>query len=416
VLPSTPRPIRFPILTVAQLVVSIAGGLISLLGIIILILSNQVAQVDSSSQQINTAQVWSTAILLGILAILSVPSIILSLRRLKGVGPAAASEKWFIRASLLLIAWAGFLALGSILVKQGQLTILMPLVDLFVVALPLIWILAFALRKTRAGSVQRFWGLVTGSIFTTMPLILIVEGLLVVGLIAVIGLSAVFAPGFSNIIYNFSQSAPSSQDLTTQLIDILTPMLSSPGVLYAAIFGFGIVIPLIEEFFKPLLIWAFVKRNLTPAEGFGIGLVCGAAFALIESLFALNGATDATFFATALGRTGTSLLHTFTTGMMGWAIASTWQDGKGIRIGLVYTGAVLLHGTWNFFALLLGYSTLPISLPVSVSALASAVPWLLGLLIVWMLTILFEMNRKLQAENPPPLVPAGIDQNSAQQD
>jgi len=413
-LPSTARSTRFPLLTVAQLVVSIAGGAISLLGIILLILSNQLAQADSSSQQINSGQVWSTAILLGILALLSVPSIVLSLRRLKGVESGAASEKWFIRASLLLIVWAAFLALGSILLKNGQLTILMPLVDLFVVALPLIWILAFALRKTRAGSVQSFWGLVTGSIFTTMPLVLVIEGLLVVGVIAAIGLSAVLAPGFSNLIYNFSQSTSSSQDLTTQLINLLTPMLSSPGVLYAAVFGFGIVIPLIEEFLKPLLLWAFVKRNLTPAEGFGIGLVCGASFAFIESLFALNGATDATFLATSLGRTGTSLLHTFNTGMMGWAIASTWQDGKGIRIGLVYTGAVLLHGTWNFFALLLGYSSLPISLPASVSSLASAVPWMLGLLVVWMLTILFEMNRKLQAENPPPLAPAEIDQNSVQ--
>ncbi len=294
--------------------------------------------------------------------------------------------------------------MGSILLKNGQLTILMPVVDLFVVALPLIWILAFALRKTQAGSIQRFWGLVTGSIFTAMPLVLIIEGLLVIGVIAAISMRAVFAPDFSNMLYEFSQSAPNSQDLTSQLIDQLTPMLSSPGVLYAAIFGFGILIPLIEEFFKPLLLWAFVKRNLTPAEGFGIGLVCGAAFAFIESLFVLNGVTDETFFASALGRTGTSLLHTFTTGMMGWAIASTWQDGKAIRISLVYTGAVLLHGTWNFLALLLGYSSLPISLPASVLSLAGAVPWLLGLLVVWMLTILFEMNRKLRVENPPPVV------------
>ncbi len=83
-LPPATHTTRFPPLTVAQLAVSIAGGLISILGIVILLISNQIAQVDSSSNQINPHQVWSTAILLGILAILCIPSIVLSLRTTEG--------------------------------------------------------------------------------------------------------------------------------------------------------------------------------------------------------------------------------------------------------------------------------------------------------------------------------------------
>jgi len=82
------------------------------------------------------------------------------------------------------------------------------------------------------------------------------------------------------------------------------------------------LIPLLEELLKPLAIWILVWRKLTPVEGFVAGLICGSAFGLIESIGNLASISGSDWIIVVLGRTGTGLLHTVATGLVGWGLAS----------------------------------------------------------------------------------------------
>jgi len=68
------------------------------------------------------------------------------------------------------------------------------------------------------------------------------------------------------------------------LLRILQPVAMTPSVLISVLLMVSGVVPLIEELVKPLGLWVLVGKKLTPAQGFVGGLLCGAAFALLESL------------------------------------------------------------------------------------------------------------------------------------
>jgi RsiW-degrading membrane proteinase PrsW (M82 family) len=112
-----------------------------------------------------------------------------------------------------------------------------------------------------------------------------------------------------------------------------------------------VITPLIEEVLKTLGVWLFVKRKLTPAEGYIAGMICGAGFALIEGLFNLAGAaTPGDWVGLVIGRAGGSLLHVFTGGLIGWGLAETWRSGKFQKYLLAFLGALIIHGLWNALA------------------------------------------------------------------
>jgi hypothetical protein len=168
-----------------------------------------------------------------------------------------------------------------------------------------------------------------------------------------------------------------------------------------------ILIPFLEEVFKPLALWFFIKHEWLPSEGFTAGLICGASFALVESTLYLTSIPAETWAVTLLGRIGTGLLHTLTAGLTGWALVSSWRDGNYKRIGWIYLGSVLIHGSWNFFALVYGLATdLEILKTPAMAGLVSISPWVLGALFSGMLTLLLVMNLKIQTTLVPPAIPS----------
>jgi small-conductance mechanosensitive channel len=91
--------------------------------------------------------------------------------------------------------------------------------------------------------------------------------------------------------------------------------------------------------------------RISTREGYVAGLMSGAAFALFEGAMYAVQATmlqdnDWVFFI--LGRLGGSLLHTFNGGLIGWAVAKTWQDKKVYRALIAYLLAMSVHALWNF--------------------------------------------------------------------
>jgi hypothetical protein len=163
---------------------------------------------------------------------------------------------------------------------------------------------------------------------------------------------------------------------------------------------------MLEELFKPLGVWLMAGKKMTPSQGFTAGLICGATFGLLESLSTIYMVSGNNWVFTAVARIGTGLLHTFTAGLSGWALARTLQDNKYIRISLMYIGVVLLHGCWNLFAILMAVNKmiLPINSPL-LDKLSNASSWVLVGLAVAMLVILVLVNTFLRRRSNPPVLP-----------
>jgi RsiW-degrading membrane proteinase PrsW (M82 family) len=200
-----------------------------------------------------------------------------------------------------------------------------------------------------------------------MPfLVMIVEIVMLVIMAGCIGLWLTFRISLntqlqSELLFLVNQISLSEGDLES-IYQSLKPNIIQPGVIFLGFAIFSGVIPLIEEILKPIAIWFFANRKISPQEGFVGGLLCGAGFALMENLlyFQMVVTPDEWLFV-ALGRIGTTALHMLVSGLVGWGLAITWRDGKWIPLMVMTLGAVSLHGFWNAMAMFAGI--VPVLMP-----------------------------------------------------
>jgi hypothetical protein len=137
----------------------------------------------------------------------------------------------------------------------------------------------------------------------------------------------------------------------------------------------------------------------------------GAAFGLFENLG--NTSNGGTEWALLVGsRISTLLLHSFTTGLVGWALASAWTQRRFLRLAVSFSLAVLIHGLWNGLAVLSAAGSLQglstVSLPANlqqIGTLATVGILALGLLV---LVLFFAFNSVLRhsVSAPLPAAPA----------
>lgn len=142
----------------------------------------------------------------------------------------------------------------------------------------------------------------------------------------------------------------------------VAPLLSQPASIVLAVLGLAVIVPLLEELLKPLWVVAIaLAGDLTPTEGFISGAMAGAGFGLAEALFVTQPEQGwSLLFATRLGAT---LMHTMTSGMVGWGIAEMAANRRLLRLLAGLSGAVLFHGLWNLGALGIASAQLSDALP-----------------------------------------------------
>ena len=131
---------------------------------------------------------------------------------------------------------------------------------------------------------------------------------------------------------------------------IMAPYIFSPVVIGAGLIFFSVIIPIIEELIKPLGVWLSPNKLMTPKQGFAMGVLGGAAYALVESLGMSPGIPEASNLLSIV-RAGTDLVHVVTTGLMGWALVSAWRERKYVQLGITYLLVIVIHGMWNALAL-----------------------------------------------------------------
>lgn len=260
--------------------------------------------------------------------------------------------------TFLAAAWVVSLILGYALSGDAALSLLwLPLINVTALTLPVGIVLVISLRGLPLPSARRAWSVFGASAVLGPALAIFFEMLALIGFVLLFGLYARFTPGLDvplRLLLEELQNETGSMDFIAQQAATL---LLSPGGVFFLLGLFALAVPLIEEIFKVSLLWFYAGRIHSPVQGFVLGVLCGAAFALAENIgFSSAGAED--WLANVLTRAIAILPHTFNSGLVGWGLAAAWQKREYLRLGLAYLAAVLVHGVWNALSAALALNTI----------------------------------------------------------
>jgi hypothetical protein len=371
-----------------------------------------------------------TAVGVGLVGLFALPSAGLALWRLLGRSqpehwirlPEPLARRLLILAAIAVL-WGAALALGNWAVNQGGIAQLaLVLLSAVVVILPIAGYLVVGAGGLAGGSLQRRWGIFSTGLAGTSLVVLVIELLAfaLVGGAVLVGLAS--RPDMMEALNRLVQRLSNAQITPENLGRILRPYMQ-PWLIYLGAALVAGLAPLLEELLKPLPLWFFARRGLTPAEGFVGGMLAGAGFTLFESMGDLSGIAGQGWVSTAAARAGTDLLHMVTAGLMGWALALAWGEGgrrgRFLRLALTYVLVVGVHALWNSMSVVM--VALPLALqadsPLLSGALAQSLPVAvlaviyLGLFAA-MLWANQRLNKRIPPENP---VPASVPGTFAEQ-
>jgi hypothetical protein len=313
---------------------------------------------------------------------------------------------WHILAGIAIVFLSVVIGLATTYTEIKWLAwVVLPVLTVFVI-LPPIWLLfGFGSKAIELGSRWRLFGIL-GLSMTLAPVIMVV--LEVIVLLVVVAVAALFIavlwPGYLQEIISLGKmiDQAGSEDV---IMSLLGPYLVKPVVIIVALGYISVLVPMIEELFKPLAVWLFARTIDTPAQGFVFGLLSGGAFSLIESLNASSDGTTGWAVIVSV-RAGTSLLHMTVSGLMGWGIVSAFRERRILRFFAVYISAVALHGLWNACALGAGLSAMGESLgrPEWLFRFIPATVGGMAVIGVGMFFVLIASNRKLQSLPSSPIL------------
>lgn len=403
---SAPRSSNTP--TILQLVlglITLGLSFITALALVIVAIAGAQAQLGT------TKTVYYAALLCLAFGLSAIPSIAYSIRRLsRAAEPPRLSDHGFMTASLSLITLAPLAWLITLPGLNTPSSLFMVIANIMFVVIPAWWIVELGRRKLPPITRQKQWGLFNFGASVSVPVIILIEVILfILGAVVLVAFLK-RAPEYAALLNSLQNLMFMSTDTLPLIVEQLKPLLQNPGVIASIFAAIALVVPLVEELFKPLALWLFVKRRWSPAEGFIAGMVSGAAFSIVESLFAMTSVSGESWLALAGARVGTTLLHITTAGLSGWALTSTWQDGKLRRVIYTYLLVVFIHGLWNASAITVGFSQMNDLLPITSTPVLSAIAiGVMGLLVLVLISLLVLANRQLRHQNssplPPPVLP-----------
>jgi hypothetical protein len=286
-----------------------------------------------------------------LLGMLLLPSIVLAINRISG--RHLISSNFLVKLFSLLhpkrLIWLFPLVVlaGNWLNNLQSINwLLMPVFNLLALGLPIAWLIWAGSKRFSPGSPQRNWSVFSIGITATPLLILILELLFMVAGFFVIAflLSTVFTGIDLNIdtLLSAITESTNSQQIPEQVI---VEFIRQPALLLIILIFVSGLVPLIEELIKPVAILLLWRKSLTPQDGWLLGLLSGAGFALIESLGNTTVGEDWTFLV--LARAGASALHIFNTAIISYTLVLAREKKRFLPALLALLGAILIHALWN---------------------------------------------------------------------
>ena len=310
------------------------------------------------------------------------------------------------RPSWVILALPPILLLGYLAAKTQVTSLLfLPVLHVVAAAISVGWLLALGLKGLSVGSPQRAWGIFDMGLVAAPFLSLVAE---LAALFSFGVLYLMINPGLLDVFLELSQSI--SLQSPEALFDQLEPYLMQPSTLYIILAFGALVVPLLEELFKPVGVWLLLGRNPSAAQGFAAGLLSGAGYALFEN-FSLGASAGEDWAMVLSARIGTSLIHILTAGLMGWALSLAWTEKRYLRLVLSYLVAVAIHAMWNGTVIISAASELfdtPVSLPDIFYTLSAGAPLIFGVLILGSFMLLFGFNASLRRAIISPVSPQPV--------
>lgn len=351
----TPEPDQMHIPSLFILLASALGGLIFFLLALLLALQGVIGLFTSPGSDTLLSLMMAGGV--AFVGLLTLPGIYFTLRRL--INRPISDQPVLVFGALdwllLLTIWPVLILAGNYILESPLNWLLMPIISTIAAAIPIAFILRLAVDRLHFGSRQRVWA-VLGLGLTVSPMVILAAEMIVVlvGLFGLIFFIILNADRLNGLLQLANQLERLTED---QALSLLAPIIYQPETLLV-VFGFiAVAVPLVEELFKTLPLWFFGKQIRTPAEGFLLGVVSGAAFALFENIgYAAN---DTEMWATTtLARIGAGSMHILTGGLMGWAWAGAFTQRNYLRLGGVYLLVIFIHGLWNALGVGLGLGIL----------------------------------------------------------
>ena len=286
--------------------------------------------------------------------------------------------------------------------------LVLPVLTIPAVVLPLAILLALGARKLPFGERWQTWSIL-GLAMTLGPLLLFV--LEIVAALVVFAGAVGYVLTRPDLIFELQQLSDQFMILGPQpdmeeAVELLSPLLTRPAVIGTTLLYIAVLVPAIEEIFKPIGVWLFARRIDSAAQGFALGALSGAGYALIETI-GVSGQQASEWANLLSSRIGTGLLHITTSALMGGAIVLAWHQRSYLRLLGTYLLAVTLHGLWNALAVLFTFSTLADFLeePGRLAGWQAPAGIAMSSLAVALFVILILSNRRLRTKDEPPLNP-----------
>lgn len=393
--------------TLLQFIFSMVAIIGILGGALMLSMTAVLAGINSDAPQGEMIAILLLSASLIFCGVLIIPSAVYAYQSMSG-----KPHTRFLRVNTSLLPLLGILLLPLVILAgdwvsgQPQLAwFLLPPLHILAVSLPILTVLYLATRGLPLGSHQRTWGSVASGVVLGPILVLILE---TVGLLLVAGLVILFIinkPDLTNQLSTQFQDLSQGTGDPEQTLEAFVPYLAQPGLLLGGIAFISIFVPLVEEAFKPVAVWLLAGSKLTPAAGFAIGAICGAGFALFESLGLSSGVTDWAYLVSA--RLGTSAIHITNSALMGWALATAWRKKQYFQLAWVFLLVVAAHGAWNAISILSAAQAVLQEQGISswlnnASWLGTLGPWVIGAMALGGLILLIWFNARLRRQNPLP--------------
>jgi RsiW-degrading membrane proteinase PrsW (M82 family) len=393
--------------SVLQFIFSLVAIILLTAGALLLALMGFLQRSDPLGSPVGVLQ-WSAS--MAFAAILVLPSALHAYRRIKsGIRGEPLIRKrrpnWVRISSLLLLTMPFILFLGNAVSRNDDLALIfLPPLHVLAIALPVFWLVSLALRGLSTGSPQRAWGIFDVGLVLGPGLILFLE-LAALFLMLVLSFFYILSqPELLEELTFLSQRLSIVSDDPESILRILEPYLTRPTVLILGLIFVAVIVPLIEELLKPIGVWFLSGKVLTPGEGFSAGVLSGAGFALFENLALSSGGSDWALAVTT--RAGTTVVHIFTAGIMGWALVLAWTRGRYLTLMITYIAAVFIHSLWNALALF-GMATYQL-FPESIQRFSGAAIAGLIIMIIMLFALLMSFNRRLRQPILDEIVPADM--------
>ncbi len=282
-----------------------------------------------------------------VIAAVLIVALYYSIVKLSGrtIRPANPRLLKFGQALLLIVIWAAAAAGAGFLFDKPIIKWITPLLYALAIAIPVYFFVRLATGGLHPGSRQRLWGVLATGIELGIAPAIIAEVMLV--FIAVIALVIYLAiqPGQLTAFEQLASELENAGDMQ-QVLNAISPWLTSPLTLLLALLFFSGLAPLIEETAKSLAVWSVFDRLSSPAQGFALGALSGAAFGLVESLL-VSATPDSSWTLTLLVRGASTMMHIMAASLTGWGIGQFRVTHRWSRLLGMYFLAFALHGVWN---------------------------------------------------------------------